>query len=75
MTDDQYRDLKLLILEQNMKIEELRLMLRRQEEMADQRFAMLFEWLAPQGYQDAINKLDSITEIEIPDDLKKFFGG
>lgn len=67
MTDEQYESLRHHILDLKFEVSELRMLIKQviEEQKRMQRRAD----------PDAESYLDSIAEIEIPDDLKKFFGG
>lgn len=71
MTDEQYQELRQLLLNLAVRVEELELHLKRQDEIASHRQNLLFEWCAPLKLKNAM----LTTEIEIPDDLRKFFPG
>lgn len=51
MTDEQYESLRKHILDLSVKVEELKLMLKQQNETADYRFSLLYEWCAPADYK------------------------
>lgn len=73
MTDDQYESLRRHILNLSVEVQEMKLELKRQNEMADHRFSLLYEWCAPADYKAALEAEALPTQIDIPPDLKKFF--
>ena len=68
MTDEQFRELRQLILNLAVRVEALELHLKRQDDLADHRFNLAAEWCAPSEYKAIMNQV----EIDIPADLKKF---
>lgn len=71
MTDEHYESLRRHILDLKVEISELKLMIKKQNEIADYRFSLLYEWCAPSAYK----AMTESTSTGIPADLKKFFGG
>lgn len=69
MTDEQFRDLRQLLLDLAVRVEALELHLKRQDDIATHRHSLIYEWCAPADYRAAAE----MVEIDIPDDLKKFF--
>ncbi|MBN9074307.1 MAG: hypothetical protein J0H34_22445 [Rhizobiales bacterium] len=69
MTDEQFRELRQLLLDLQVRVSELEMHLKRQDEIASHRQSLIFEWCAPLKYKNAM----LTTEIDIPDDLRKFF--
>lgn len=67
MTNEQYESLRHHILDLKFEVSELRMLIKQviEEQKRMQR----------RVDPEAESYLDSIAEIEIPDDLKKFFGG
>lgn len=59
MNDDQYRELKRMIAELGMRVEEMRLDAKRREKLADHRFSLLYEWCAPADYKTAVSATTS----------------
>ena len=57
-----------MILNLAVRVEALELHLKRQDDAADHRFALVYEWCAPAGYKAAVDNI----EIDIPADLRKF---
>ncbi|MCO5085143.1 MAG: hypothetical protein M9939_26680 [Mesorhizobium sp.] len=68
MTDDQFRELRQLILNLAIRVEAIELHLKRQDELSEHRFGLIYEWCAPASYKA---KVDSV-EIDVPDDLRRF---
>lgn len=75
MDDAQYRELKRLIIEQTMKIEELRLALKKKSETDDHRFSLLYEWCAPAELKEEIERSALPEHLDIPEDIRKLLGG
>lgn len=73
MTDEQYESLRKHILDLSVKVEEIKLMLKQQNETADRRFSLLYEWCAPAGYK-ANEDGPEIAPVDVPDDIRKLFG-
>lgn len=61
MTDDQHESLRRHILDLKAEVQELKLMLKKQNEIANERFALLYEWCAPAEY-----KADVETDVSSP---------
>lgn len=61
MTDDQYESLRRHILDLKTEVQELKLMIKRQNEIAEHRFSLLYEWCAPAEY-----KSDVETDVSSP---------
>lgn len=61
MTDDQYESLRRHILDLKTEVQELKLMIKKQNELADHRFALLYQWCAPEEY-----KQDIETDLSAP---------
>jgi hypothetical protein len=68
MTDEQFRELRQLILNLAVRVEALELHLKRQDELSEHRFDLVYEWCAPADYKGAV---DSVG-MDIPNDLRKF---
>lgn len=73
MTDEQYESLRQLLLNLAVRVEELELHLKRQDEIATHRQNLLYEWCAPLEYKNAVESMEIATSIDVPDDLRKFF--
>jgi hypothetical protein len=71
MTDDQFHELKQLILNLSVRIEALELHLSRNDELADHRLQQIYQWCAPFEYKQQVEHLPD--PIGIPVDLKKLF--
>ena len=70
MTDDQYESLRRHILDLKTEVQELKLMIKRQNEIAEHRFALLYQWCAPEEY-----KQDIETDLSAPGEpLEEFLG-
>jgi hypothetical protein len=69
MTDEQYRELRQLLLNLAVRVEELELHLKQQDQIATHRQNLIYEWCAPLDLKNSM----LTTEIDIPDDLRKFF--
>lgn len=57
-----------MILDLALRVEALELHLKRQDELSEHRFGLVYEWCAPAPYKAEV---DSIA-IDVPDDLKRF---
>jgi len=71
MTDEQFRELKQLILKLSTRVEELELHLKRQDEIADHRHSQIYHWCAPYEYRVQVEHLPEPTDV--PADLRPFF--
>ena len=69
MTDEQFRELRQLLLDLTVRVSELELHLKRQDDIATHRQNLIYEWCAPPRYKAVVD----MAQIDIPDDLKKFF--
>lgn len=69
MTDEQFRELRQLILDLAGRVEEVELHLKRQDEIATHRHSLVYDWCAPSSYKAMVERV----EIDIPADLKKYF--
>ena len=69
MTDEQFRELRQLLLDLAVRVEALELHLKRQDDIATHRQNLLYEWCAPAAYKAFVDT----AEIDIPDDLKQLF--
>ena len=54
------------------RVEELHLRMKRMEETQTHRHALLYEWCAPVDYKAMLDRPPP-EEIDVPDDLKRFF--
>lgn len=71
MTDDQFHELKQLILNLSVRVEALELHLNRQDEIADHRHSQIYRWCAPYEYKMKVERLPD--EVDVPGDLRKIF--
>ncbi|MEK1888534.1 MAG: hypothetical protein AAAB35_13400 [Phyllobacterium sp.] len=71
MTDEQFRELKQMLLTLSMRVEELELHMKRQDEIADLRHSQVYRWCAPYDYKMQVEHLPE--PISIPVDLKTLF--
>jgi hypothetical protein len=71
MTDEQFRELRNYILDLKVEIAELKLALKKQNEMADHRFSLLYDWCAPSGYKMAVDSVHSEPDQSLEDFLAK----
>lgn len=62
MTDEHYESLRRCILDLKVEVAELKLMLKKQNEIADHRFSLLYEWCAPADYKQAVESDISFPE-------------
>lgn len=68
MTDEHYESLRRHIFDLKAEVQELKLMIKKQNETATQRFMLLYEWCAPAEY-----KQDVETEVSAPSEpLEEF---
>lgn len=78
MTEDEYRSLRHLILEQNVRFEAVRLelmgKLREIEELSRERHRILVEYMAGDDLMDAIES-GEVQNMDIPDDIKTLLAG
>lgn len=68
MTDDQFRELKTLVLGLRAEIEALRLHIAEREKIEDERWRLIVNAL----YEDIDGIVEGITDIDVPEDLKRF---
>lgn len=54
MTNEQYESLRRYILDLKVEVQELKLMLKKQNEVADHRHNLMYAWCAPADYQQAL---------------------
>ena len=60
MTDEQFRELHQLLLDLRMRVAELELHLRRQDEIASHRQNLIYEWCAPPNDPQAVERNHSL---------------
>lgn len=75
MTDEHYESLRRHILDLKVEIEELKLMLKKQNEIADHRFSLLYDWCAPAELKEEIERSALPEHLDIPEDIRKLLGG
>lgn len=75
MTDEQFRELKQMILALSARVMELEGHLKRQDEIADHRQDLIYQWCAPDSYKIKVERITDTLEVGIPEDLKKFLPG
>lgn len=71
MTDEQYESLRRHILDLKVEVQELKLTLKRQNEIADHRFSLLYEWCAPDDYRQAVESEVSVPGESLDDFLNR----
>lgn len=54
MTDEQYESLRRHILDLKVEVAELKLMLKKQNETATERFMLVYDWCAPTDYKQSV---------------------
>ena len=78
MISDEYQAIRQLILEQNLRIDEIRLQilgkLREAEELNRERHRILVEYLAGDDLMEAIES-GEVQNMDIPDDIKALLAG
>jgi hypothetical protein len=78
MTSDEFRQLRQLILEQNVRFEAVRLeilgKLREAEDLNRERHRILVEYLASDELMEAIES-GEVQNMDIPDDIKALLAG
>lgn len=68
MTDEHYESLRRYILDLKVEVAELKLMLKRQNAIADHRHKLLYEWCAPASCKEALE-----SELSLPgEDVEAF---
>jgi len=71
MDEKQFRAIMDAVLSVGMRVEELRLDLRRVEQVMDARWQILYDAIQDESVKAEIDSLP--TAIDMPDDMRKFF--
>jgi hypothetical protein len=68
MTEEQFKQLRSMITMISDRVDQIEMHLRRQDEIANHRFNLVYQWCAPAQYKAIVDA----TSIDIPEDLKSF---
>lgn len=71
MDDTQFRKMEQLIRGLAIQVAELKLQLKRMEDLQAHRHALLYDWCAPASYKAMLD--NPSVPVGVPADLKKFF--
>lgn len=71
MDDAQFRKLTGMIRDLSIQVSELKLQIKRMEDIQTHRHALLYDWCAPANYKAMID--EPPRPIDVPADLKRFF--
>lgn len=71
MTDEQFNQLRSLIMMISDRVDQLEMHLRRQDEAAEHRFSLVYDWCAPGDYKQAVEGNISLPQEQLVEFLSR----